>query len=186
MKRNDYLALLRGINAGGKNSIQMNELRILFEKLNFMDIKTYIQSGNVIFKGYENEKKELREKIEKSLFNKMQNEILVAILTLSDIGKILNDIPYGFDDKNKKYKHDIIFLIEPLTIKEVMKEIKTTEGDDKIYKGEKVFYVKRVSKKLTGSYISKIANKFQNITIRNLNTTRKLYELMLERDGKIK
>ena len=44
-----YIALLRGINVGGKNKIKMIELKNLFEVLNFRNIKTYIQSGNVIF-----------------------------------------------------------------------------------------------------------------------------------------
>jgi uncharacterized protein (DUF1697 family) len=43
------LALLRGINVGGNNIIKMDDLKKLFEELNFRDVKTYIQSGNVLF-----------------------------------------------------------------------------------------------------------------------------------------
>ena len=44
-----YIALLRGINVGGKKKIKMIDLKILFELLKFENVKTYIQSGNVIF-----------------------------------------------------------------------------------------------------------------------------------------
>jgi uncharacterized protein (DUF1697 family) len=46
---NKYLALLRGINVGGNNIIKMVDLKACFEKMGFLDVSTYIQSGNVLF-----------------------------------------------------------------------------------------------------------------------------------------
>ena len=51
---NTYVAFLRGINVGGKNKLNMNDLVQLFENLSFKNIKTYIQSGNVIFQSNSN------------------------------------------------------------------------------------------------------------------------------------
>jgi len=181
MKKIDYLVLLQGINVGGKNIIKMDELKKIFEKMKFMDIKTYIQSGNILFRDYENNKLKLAKKIEKTLFNEFKNGIKIAILTFSEIKEILNNIPNEFGEDNKKYKYDILFLIEPLTNKGIMEKIKTIKGDDKIYEGKKAFYVKRNTDKLTGSYITQVLKISSNITVRNLNTTKKLYELMLER-----
>jgi uncharacterized protein (DUF1697 family) len=45
-----YIALLRGINVGGKNIIKMAELKKVFEKIGLCNVRTYIQSGNVLFK----------------------------------------------------------------------------------------------------------------------------------------
>jgi uncharacterized protein (DUF1697 family) len=184
----DYLILLRGINVGGNNVIKMNELQELFESMNFTDIKTYIQSGNVLFMDSEKEKGKLTEKVEKALYIKMKNEIKVLILTFSEIEKILKNIPNGYFAEDKKFKHDVIFLIEPLTTKEMLKELPKKVGNDEIYEGKKVFYIKRSIEKLTGSYLAKImkTTMWQNVTVRNYNTTRKLYELMLERKGNIK
>jgi len=179
----DYIALLRGINVGGKNTIKMDELKKIFENMGFTDIDTYIQSGNVLFKDYEKDKQKLAKRIEKTLFDKTKNDIMVTILKLAEINDILDGIPDGFGEDNSKYKYDILFLIGSLTTNEIMKEIKTIEGNDKIYEGKKVFYVRRIAEKLTGSYISQIVNKWQNITVRNLKTTRKIYELMLERNN---
>ncbi|MCL2284042.1 MAG: DUF1697 domain-containing protein [Fibromonadales bacterium] len=181
MKKTDYLVLLRGINVGGKNTIKMDDLKKAFEKMKFSDIKTYIQSGNVLFKDYENNKLKIAKRIEKKLFEMTQNEIMIKILTFSDLHEIISDIPDGFGDEPEKYKYDVLFLIEPLTTKEIMTKIKIMKGNDKIYEGKKAFYVKRIAEKLTGSYITEITKTWQNVTVRNLNTTRKLHELMLER-----
>ena len=184
MEKTSYLVLLRGINVGGNNIIKMDELKKIFIEMGFTGVKTYIQSGNILFSDQENNKAKLAKRIEKTLFDKFDIKINVLVLTLSEIKNILTNIPHKFGEENENYKYDIVFLIEPLTAKEVLKEIKTKEGGDKIYEGENVFYIKRLIEKLTGSYLSTIMRTpmWQNITIRNLNTTRKLFELMLERE----
>jgi uncharacterized protein (DUF1697 family) len=188
MEKIDYLALLRGINVGGNNIIKMIELNKLFELMIFTDIKTYIQSGNILFKADEKDKLKVANKIEKVLFEKYKSEIKVLILKLSEIENIVKKIPKGFAEEIEKYKYDIVFLIEPLTTKEVLKELAKREGSDEIYEGKKVFYLKRLIKNLTGSYFTKIMKTpmWKNVTVRNWNTTKKLYELMLERKYEIK
>ena len=184
MDKINYLVLLRGINVGGNNLIKMDDLKNIFVEMDLKNVKTYIQSGNILFMDHEKNKIKLKKKIEKALFEKINLKINVLILTFTEIKEILNNIPYKFGDDNKKYKYDIVFLIEPLSVKEVMEEIQTKKTKDQIYGGEKVLYIKRFIEKLTGSYLSKImkTQMWQNITIRNLNTTKKLYELMLERE----
>ena len=176
----DYLALLRGINVGGNNIIKMDELKKTFEELNFSDVKTYIQSGNVLFKDAEKDRMKISEKIEKALLGKLNNKIDVMILTFSEMKKIVNEKPDKFGEENEKYKYDIMFLLEPLTAKEAVKEIETRDGVDEIYGGNKIIYFKRLIEKITRSYISKIVGTpiYKKITIRNWNTTKILYELM--------
>ena len=179
MDKIKYLALLRGINVGGKNIIKMDELKKLFEEMKFINIKTYIQSGNVIFQDYENNKIKIQKKIEKVLYKKLNISINIAIFTFSEIEEIVNKKPkkFGEDIENK---YEVIYLIEPLNINEAIKEIKTREGVDKMFKGKNVIYISRLIKNLNKSYFSKIIDTpiYQNITIRNWNTTKKLYELM--------
>ena len=59
-----YLALLRGINVGGKNIIRMSDLKDCFESIGFKDIQTYIRSGNVILRTNDNNKTKLTVQIE--------------------------------------------------------------------------------------------------------------------------
>jgi uncharacterized protein (DUF1697 family) len=183
MKKNKYLVLLRGINVGGKNIIKMNELKNIFEDLNYTDVKTYIQSGNVIFNDYENDKNKLTEVIEKTLFKKLKSKINIAILTYKEMKNIINKKPEGFGE-DKENKYDVIYLMQPLKVKDAVKEIKTKEGVDKIYEGEKVIYISRSIKDITKSYFSKILETpiYKSITIRNWNTTKKLWELMENND----
>ena len=61
MKR--YVALLRGINISGKNKVPMAELKKGFEKLAFEEVKTYLNSGNVIFSSDEDDTKKLTKQI---------------------------------------------------------------------------------------------------------------------------
>jgi uncharacterized protein (DUF1697 family) len=186
MEKIDYLVLLQGINVGGKNIVKMAELKKLFEKMKFTDVETYIQSGNVLFKDCENDKIKLTRRIERALLNEFKNEIKVKVLTFSEIIDVLNEIPNDFGKEINKYKYDILFLIEPLTVEQIAKEIKPIKNNDKIFEGKKAFYVKRNTEKLTGSYITQLLKISPNITVRNLNTTKKLYELMLERRDNIK
>ena len=59
-----FIALLRGINVGGKNIIKMEQLKQVFVNMGFSDVKTYIQSGNVIFRTSENDKLKITDNIE--------------------------------------------------------------------------------------------------------------------------
>jgi uncharacterized protein (DUF1697 family) len=154
--------------------------------LKFSGIKTYIQSGNILFKDYEKDKMKLVEKIEKALLERLNCEIKVMILTFSDMKKIISEKPDKFGEENKKFKYDVIFFMKQLTTTEIIEGIKTREGVDEIYKGEKVVYIKRLIEKITRSYFSKIIGTpiYQNMTIRNWNTTKKLYELMEENTNK--
>lgn len=67
MKNIQYLALLRGINVGGKNIIKMVDLKACFEEMDLSDVTTYIQSGNVVFASTETDSAKLTDKIEKTL-----------------------------------------------------------------------------------------------------------------------
>jgi uncharacterized protein (DUF1697 family) len=180
VNRIKYLALLRGINVGGNNIIKMEDLRKLFEEADFSDVTTYIQSGNVIFNDTENDKMKLSVKTGEILRRKLGNEIKTALLTLPEMKRVIDGRPEGFGDEKDRYKYDIIFIIAPLKAGDAIKEIRTRTGVDEVYEGDSVIYIRRLTNELTKSYFSKTAETaiYRSITIRNWNTTKKLYELM--------
>jgi uncharacterized protein (DUF1697 family) len=98
------------------------------------------------------------------------------------MGEILNKKPHKYGEENEKYKYDIIFLIDPLTVKEALKEIKTREGVDEVYEGNRVLYFKRLKEKITKTYLTKIIGTpvYKYMTLRNWNTTEKLFESMIK------
>ena len=87
MKR--YVALLRGINVGGKNKIPMAELKKGFEELGFEEVKTYLNSGNVIFSSDKEDVEKLKKQIETMINEQFGFEIPVFVIPQERLRDIL-------------------------------------------------------------------------------------------------
>jgi uncharacterized protein (DUF1697 family) len=179
-----YLALLRGINVGGKNIIKMTGLKACFENMGFADVATFIQSGNVMFRSAEKDKSKLTTKIEKGMSERFNYKSRLVVVTHKELEKIVDGAPRGFGSDSDTFRYDVIFLKEPLTPKEAMKSVSRKEGVDNAYAGKNVLYFSRLISKATQSHISRIIKLplYQNMTIRNWNTTTKLLALMEDRN----
>lgn len=180
-----YLALLRGINVGGKNIIKMADLKAGFDAMGFSDVKTYIQSGNVLFQSDEKDKAELTTMIEKGLSRRFNFEVKVVVVSQKELTAIIRAAPEGFGEDEKKFRYDVIFLKEPLGAKEAMKSVSVREGVDTAHAGKQALYFSRLIAKASQSHLTKIIGLpvYQNMTIRNWNTTTKLLALMEGRNG---
>jgi uncharacterized protein (DUF1697 family) len=108
-----YLALLRGINVGGKNIIKMAELKLCFEKMGFSDVATYIQSGNVIFKSGNKDVSKLTEKIEQTLSEKFKYNSRLVLITYEQLTEIVEKAPKEFGKEPEKFRYDVLFLPPP-------------------------------------------------------------------------
>ena len=169
-----YISLLRGINVSGQKKILMADLKALYESLGFCDVKTYIQSGNVVFNFEETNKATLEELI----FDKIQShygfEVPNLILTATEVEAALANNPYP--NIEKPY---FTFLSEQPTPKNI-DVLNTFSFDNEFYelKG-KIIY----SHFPNGAGRAKMTlNFFENKlkvsgTARNLNTTKKLIEM---------
>jgi len=175
-----YLALLRGINVGGKNVIKMADLRECFEKAGFTDVLTYIQSGNVIFNSPREERKSLTARIEKMLNTAFDNRVSVVLRSKQQLQTSVASAPDAFGTLAKQFQYDIIFLKEPLTAKVALKEVETKSGVDVVVAGRGVLYFSRLISKASQSRLSRLVSKpvYQQMTIRNWNTTTKLLQLI--------
>lgn len=175
---NTYIALLRSINVSGKNLIKMDDLRALFESLDFKSVKTYIQTGNIIFQTEEINIDKLTEKISKKLSTVLNNQISIFIRTPEQLEKILTDIP--FDKINENEKLYISFLSELPSIK-LQEEITKYNNDVDSYKIiDKQIYI--LCRKNYGE--SLFSNNFLEkklaikATTRNINTVNKLLNMV--------
>lgn len=180
MKNIQYLALLRGINVGGKNIIKMTDLKACFENMGFSDVVTYIQSGNVLFQSDEKDKNKLTDKIEKGLSKTFKYKSRLVVIPYKELKDIVQAAPRGFGKDAETYRYDVIFLKEPLTPKEAMKSVSVKEGVDTAYAGKHALYFSRLISKASSSHLTKIVGLpvYQNMTIRNWNTTTKLLALI--------
>ena len=130
-----YLALLRGINVGGKNKVPMAELKACFEELGCENVRTYIASGNVLFESTKSSA-ELTEEIQEALPRKFRlDSELIKILVLSrdQLQKVIDQAPKGFGTEPGKYHSDAIFLMG-IPSDEAIKIFNPREGVDKVCK----------------------------------------------------
>lgn len=175
-----YVALLRGINVGGKNIIKMTELKACFEALGFEKVRTYIQSGNVLFRADETDQGRLISQLEDALSTTFNYTSRVMVRSEGEMKAIVAHAPEGFGSEPANYRYDVIFLIEPLTAAEAMQSVSTKEGVDQAFAGNGVLYFSRLTRKATQSRLSRIVGTpvYQNMTIRNWNTTTRLVNMM--------
>jgi uncharacterized protein (DUF1697 family) len=176
-----YVALLRGINVGGKNPIPMPALKASFEAAGFDDVQTYIQSGNVVFSAPSARQAELTRMIEEALTAAFAHyPASVVLRSHSQMRAVVEKAPKGFGSEPAKYRYDVIFLKSPLTAKKVVATVPTKEGVDRIWAGTGVVYFSRLTSRAVQSRLSRVVSMpiYQQMTIRNWNTTTKLLELL--------
>ena len=146
-----YIALLRGINVGGKRKVQMNLLRTAFEDAGFTNVRTYINSGNVLFETPETELTELVA---------VCDQLMVTTFGTS---------------------HNLIVAIAPKTATELSEQLGPVKADYEqvAVTGQFVFWSAPVKTHGRTRWATIVKNKalYQWITIRNADTARKLAAL---------
>lgn len=180
-----YVALLRGINVGGKNLIRMPALKAAFEAEGFDDVSTYIQSGNVLFGSPEKGSKALTDRIEAMLAASFDYIPTVVVRSEKQMRAIVDGAPKGFGSQPTTYRYNVIFLKEPFTAKKAIGEVPTNPAVDTSHAGPGVLYFSNLMARATASRLGKIVGSpiYPSVTIRNWNTTTKLLSLMDDRRG---
>lgn len=174
------IAILRGINVGGRRKILMADLRLLFEKLGYSEVATYIQSGNVFFKS---DKKstdiEMATEIEQAISDKYDFEVPVIVKTAEEIAQAVKENPfYQGEEANIKPLH-LTFLKESPSAENLAKTKTYDYPPDKfVIKDKSVFIFcegKYHQSKLTNNFFEKKLKVAA--TTRNWKTVLKLLEL---------
>ena len=177
-----YVALLRGINVGGNKKIEMAKLKKTFERLGFTHVKTYIASGNVIFQANSTNQTKLTSQIESAMKKDFKMDVRVLLRDIKAMQKLVKAIPSSWVN-DTKMKCDVMFLWKEADKPSIMKEIAfdATIEDSKYVPGTILWRINRDKLSKTRIFKRIIGTKLhQQMTVRNPNTVRKLYELMLE------
>ncbi len=135
-----YIALLRGINVSGKNIIKMAELKTMFENMDFINVRTYIQSGNVVFNTDNIDIDKLTEEISKQINLTFHLNVPVLILTINELIEIKNNNPFT---KSEKYDASFLHvtLLSDLPEKNYIKAINQADFNDEFIIEKKAVYL---------------------------------------------
>ncbi|WP_319530786.1 DUF1697 domain-containing protein [uncultured Cohaesibacter sp.] len=135
-----WIALLRGINVGGKNSLPMQDLRSLLEGLGYQDVKTYIQSGNVVFRSGETSADALSIAIRDAISERFGFAPHIIVLPLEALKTALTDDPYGASAEDKRHVH-FFFLAEGAKAADIAKLQALSAASEAFTLTPSVFYL---------------------------------------------
>lgn len=174
-----YVALLRGINVGGNNKIDMKQLKKTFEDVGMNKVATYINTGNIIFEQDGLSQPELVAMIEQAIVDDFGLPIKVVLRSLEQYAAMMQAIPEHWSN-DTSMKCDIMFLWEDVDNEAALEKLHIKPAIDTVryIKGAIIWSVARED--VTKSGMAKIIGSalYKKITVRNINTTRKIYELM--------
>ncbi|HKJ81884.1 MAG TPA: DUF1697 domain-containing protein [Ignavibacteriaceae bacterium] len=174
-----YVALLRGINVGGNNKVEMKKLKTTFELLGFTKVVTYINSGNIIFEEMSKEQNVIESEIERAIKQDFQLEIKVLIRNSEDIETICRELPITWI-KNEMMRTDVMFLWEKFDSPEIIELLQINPVDNvKYLSGAVLWNVEGKNYSKSGMIKLMGTELYKNMTIRNVNTVRKLHQIMI-------
>lgn len=174
-----YIALLRGINVSGHKKIKMADLKVSLVELNFSDVVTYIQSGNIVFKSDDNSINSLEEKIHNKILKDFGFDVPVLVKTPQELIDAITNNPFEKDAAYETKLFAVVFLKDkPLA--ENIELLKTYDysPEEYILKDKIIYYYAA-----KGMGNAKMSNNFfekklkVQATSRNWRTTQKLVEL---------
>lgn len=172
-----YIAFLRGINISGKNKVPMPELQEGFEALGFGAVKTYLNSGNVLFSSAQ-KPEDFKQEIEAMIAARFHLDIPVFVLSLAGLEDILQQAPSWWGRGEPEIYDNLIFIIPPATFPEVLDAIgEPKEGLERIENyGQAIFWSFSRRDYQKTNWWPKTAGVAirDKLTIRTANTVRKI------------
>ena len=174
-----HLAVLRGINVGGKNKILMSDLSALFAGAGCMDVRTFIQSGNVIFNAPTRMAAQVPRLVAQRIEESFGYKIPVVLRSLVQLEDAISNNPFLCASADPDFLH-VMFLADlPAASKIETLDPQRSPGDEYIVRGREIYLRLPngvAGSKLTNAYFdSKLAT---TSTSRNWRTVTKLLEMM--------
>jgi uncharacterized protein (DUF1697 family) len=173
-----YVALLRGINLGGKTMMKMADLKAEFEELGFENVATYINSGNVAFDAAKTAENKLIHKIESAIEARFGRSVHVMVREQKDIERILKNNPFHGQYESHKHMHVLFLKDEMPKEKEEQLQAAALPGERYEIRGREIYNL--LPSGVAGSLLTKgFFEKKPRVpyTGRNWRTVEKLAEM---------
>lgn len=178
----EYVALLRGINVGGKNKVVMSELREQIAAEGFTNVRTYINSGNLLFEaGADAPREDVAQAVEDLLARRYDFPIRLVLLTAQEYLTQLEELPDWWH--GEVARRDALFYTRGLDRSHVRERIEAMElGDEAVHVGEHaVFWGKFDDKEfLKTAYHKRLLREdfYRQVTIRSGATVEKIAAML--------
>lgn len=131
--------MLRGINVGGHRKIKMDDLKILYENLQLSNVKTYIQSGNVVFQSTIQSCRKLADLISNEILRQFHLDVPLIVKNIDEFSEICENNPFLAQNKNPKMLY-VIFLSDSPS-ESAIEKIKKNSGEDLFIIYKSVIYL---------------------------------------------
>lgn len=176
---NVFVALLRGVNVGGNNMISMKALKESFERMGFAQVTTYINSGNIIFATKDDDARKLETKIEHMLAKEYDLNSKVVIRSLPEMEELVQNLPRSWNG-DAAWRYNVIFLRHTIDSKDVLADLPAKSDIEEVVYHPGALMWSALVAEVNRTTWAKFATRksYRDTTVRNLNTTKKLYELM--------
>jgi uncharacterized protein (DUF1697 family) len=176
-----YAALLRGINVGGKNKVSMLELKASIESLDFDSVKTYINSGNVVFSGNKKDARKVETQLEQKLETDFGFPLKVVVRTKAEIEETIDKVPRDWL-VNNNLQRNVIFLRHEIDSPKILEGLNPKEGIDSVaYIPGVLFWAANTSNLTKSTMVKLLSNPiYKNMTIRTLSTVQKIHTMIKE------
>jgi uncharacterized protein (DUF1697 family) len=179
-----YVALLRGINVGGANKISMAELKGAFEESGMSAVRTYINSGNVVFSTDIEDRGRLADLLQDAVRKRSGLGPDIQLRDEREFALVVKAIPAEWTNDDSM-KCDVVFLQPDVDSPKMLEELGPRPGiEDAVYVPGAVIW--RVDRKdAARSRLTRIVGTplYSRVTVRNCNTVRKLHELLQAPDS---
>jgi len=175
-----WVVLLRGINVGGKNRVPMADLREAFAEMGFTEPTTYIQSGNVVVGAPGKPATTDIGRIEEELSTRFGYEARVVIRDRTQMRRVVREIPADWDPADTSTRYYVLFPVAGVRARDVLGEVTPKPAFESVAAGAHAVYWSAPFATITRTAMAKLTASplYKQVTIRNLNTTLKLLDLM--------
>jgi uncharacterized protein (DUF1697 family) len=174
-----YVALLRGINVGGKTLVKMADLKTCLEAVGLEGVSTYIASGNVLFESRERDAAKLEKAIETAIEDRFALPVKVVVLGRAAYGRIVKSIPKAWIG-DATLRANIAFVRRGTDARQVVRELQPDRAIEEVEAVDGAILWATRRDALDRSVMRKLIGgaAYKELTVRNLNTTLKLHELL--------
>lgn len=172
-----HIVLLRGINLGSRNRIAMPELRAALEEAGFEDVKTYVQSGNIVLSS-KSKPEATAQKIGRLIRDRFGLDIAVVARTRAELARVVKKNPLGDVARDPK-RYQVSFLAGKLD-RETRRELEAAAADQErvVFHGREIYAWHPAGVARSKLWAALASNKLAvEATARNWTTVTKLLEM---------